>query len=104
MATRSAKSGRFEKETTVTDKKKAEDQEEAEAAPQVVEDIPNYEPEPFNLTRHPNGEHKKLLIVRPNGGGGREINAEDWPKFGKTPGEWVIKETQVIAPHHSDEY
>jgi hypothetical protein len=67
-----------------------------------------YVPTPFSLTEHPDGTPKRMVICRPNGSGEREVTVAEWDRIqanpNLAPGAWVIKFTEVIAPHHSDDF
>jgi hypothetical protein len=62
---------------------------------------------PFSLTHHPDGTEKHMVICRADGSGEREVTVAQWDRIqanpNLSPGAWVIKFTEVIAPHHSDE-
>lgn len=44
----------------------------------------------------------RMIISAPNGKGEREIAAADYPKYAAADREWVVKHTNYVGAHHSD--
>lgn len=63
---------------------------------------------PYQYAYHPDGTDKRMVICRPDGSGEREITVNEWDKLQSNPnlpvGSWMVKFTEAIASHHSDDY
>jgi hypothetical protein len=63
---------------------------------------------PFSMRTHPDGTPKRMVICRPNGTSEREVTVEEWDRIQANPnlpvGSWIIKYTELVAPHHSDQF
>jgi hypothetical protein len=66
-----------------------------------------HEATPYSLAFHPDGTEKRMVICRPDGSSEREVTVSEWDRMQANPnlpvGAWMVKFTEVIAPHHSDE-
>jgi hypothetical protein len=67
-----------------------------------------HEATPYSVAYHPDGTEKRMVICRPGGSGEREVTVSEWDRMQANPnlpvGSWQVKFTEVIAPHHSDEF
>jgi hypothetical protein len=43
-----------------------------------------------------------MIISSPGGQGVREITAAQWPRYAGSEREWVIKQSNYVGAHHSD--
>jgi hypothetical protein len=66
-----------------------------------------HEATPYSISHHPDGTEKRMVICRPDGGSEREVTVTEWDRMQANPslpvGTWIVKFTEVIGPHHSDD-